>query len=242
MSGISFRSVFEFDTIEPIESWNAVSAFLSSNDMLSGEYEFDGKLVDISKLEKAFSRSSCRTYFIEDGRTSIRHGAVRNYDYSFVRVEFKNAVDLKWDELVLGLSEEGNFVSAWLEDRDYAFWQNAEDPLQYKAAGKSYEGLPMKSNGLPAPLEQKVIDTSGNPGRWLHRAGYVEAVSSRMWFAEPFWKLTGGDPQKLSSIEDLGSGIARLKVQDNCFSSASGEEALRQKELRAILYPCSSEL
>ena len=48
---------------------------------------------------------------------------------------------------------------------EYDYWQNAEDLLLYRVAGRAVEGLRLVSNNLPAPLEQKVVDISANPGR-----------------------------------------------------------------------------
>ncbi|WP_240791765.1 MULTISPECIES: hypothetical protein [Pseudomonas] len=71
------------------------------------------------------------------------------------------------------------FIQAWVSDIDYDFWQNATDPLEYECAGRSLFGLPMKSNGLPPPLDQMEIDTSGNPGRNVLGKGILRRLAAR---------------------------------------------------------------
>ena len=57
-----------------------------------------------------------------------------------------------WDAIAESFVGEVGFVQAYVADDEYSFWQSAHDPVQYEAAGRAYFGLPMVSNGLPAPL------------------------------------------------------------------------------------------
>jgi len=133
-------------------------------------------------------------------------------------------------------------VHGWVVDREYDYWQNAHDPLQYEAHGRSYAHLPMKSNELPYPLEQMIIDTSRNPGRRVIRMGYVEAVGHLMWFGEPFWKSTGTSKrtvlaQKWLKCEERPGGILRVQAADQPFTSAEGKQGEIQRRLRQLLFP-----
>jgi hypothetical protein len=76
-------------------------------------------------------------------------------------------------------------------DNDYDEWQNVQDPLVYRLAGRSTEGLPLVSNGLKAPNWQMIVDTSGNPGRRVLRDGYVEVVGHHMWLGQDFFARVG---------------------------------------------------
>jgi len=134
------------------------------------------------------------------------------------------------------------FRCARLYDHEYEYWQNAHDPLQYTAVGRSYAGLPMKSNGLPFPLEQQIIDTSQNPGRRVLRDGYVEAVGSVMWLGEPFWSLTGASKQAVLATdwlqcEPLPDGVLRVQAADAPFTTAEGAFGDLQDKLRSLLFP-----
>jgi hypothetical protein len=130
---------------------------------------------------------------------------------------------------------------AWVVDVDYHHWQNASDPLQYRAVGKPYAHLPMKSNGLPYPLEQMIIDISANPGRWRLRNGYHEVVAAVMWLGNAFWKLTEADRTKIENADWLKvsnsiSSVIKVQSADKCFTTADGEEGELQDRLRLLLF------
>lgn len=74
-----------------------------------------------------------------------------------------------------------NAKQGFLHSAEYYLWQNAEQPVQYEAAGKDHSTLPKVHNGLPPPLADQWIDVSRNPGRRYLRQGFQEAVSSPMW-------------------------------------------------------------
>jgi hypothetical protein len=126
-------------------------------------------------------------------------------------------------------------------DAEYDHWQNADDPLQYTAVGKPYAHLPMKSNCLPRPLEQSIIDTSANPGRWCFHDGYIEAVGSMMWLGNPFWSLTGAKQQRVQNtpwLQTVQTAPSVLKIQaaEHCFTTADGTIGELQSKLRSLLF------
>lgn len=136
------------------------------------------------------------------------------------------------------------FRGGRLYDHEYDYWQNAHDLLQYKSVGRSYAGLPMKSNGLPYPLEQQIIDTSRNPGRRILRQGYVEAVGAVMWLGEQFWPLTGANKQEVLAAdwlkcEERPRGVLRVQAADTPFTTAEGASGDLQDRLRSLLFPQS---
>ncbi len=76
---------------------------------------------------------------------------------------------------------------ARIADAEFEYWQNAADQLLYRNHPERLQGLPLVDNGLPAPLSQKVVDTSRNPGRRLARHdGIVEGLGHRMWFGADY--------------------------------------------------------
>ena len=58
-----------------------------------------------------------------------------------------------------------------------------------------------------------------------------------MWLTEEFWKRTGGDRNQLLDKIEHSEGLDYLKVQDECFTEATGEQGRLQKWLRDVLYP-----
>lgn len=131
-------------------------------------------------------------------------------------------------------------VMAWIVDRDYEYWQNASDPLQYEAAKRDHQHLPKISNGLPFPLEQMIIDISANPGRRVIREGYIEAVGAVMDLGYRFWALTGAnlDQVRRLALKCIGdsSSIVQVTFTNSPFRSVESDVEL-QARIRATLYP-----
>ncbi|ARU57403.1 hypothetical protein OLMES_3365 [Oleiphilus messinensis] len=158
-------------------------------------------------------------------------------------------VEICWDpqrvvinprDWVMPFIGEKGFVQAWVYNRDYIHWQNAEDPLEYECAGKSVDGLKMKSNGLPPPLQMSVVDVSDNPGRVLLKSGYVEAVASTMWVSEKLANRTGFAMQELKneswfSVVPLSDEVYELEFSTNIFEPNDGTDNL-QRSIRKLLF------
>jgi hypothetical protein len=131
-------------------------------------------------------------------------------------------------------------VEGWVVDVEYNHWQNAKDPLEYEVAGRDFSQLPTKSNGLPPPLTQMEIDISRNPGRWLLRHGYVEAVGSVMWLSNLFWNRTGRDRSdgvhsaEWLSTSEPSKGIVEIRSSEHCFISEDTADV--KNRLRDVLY------
>ncbi|PYK01773.1 MAG: hypothetical protein DME23_03390 [Verrucomicrobia bacterium] len=187
---------------------------------------------------------------IQKRGTDVLPIALASIEFDFARVNHKQ---LDWVSLVSAeLTPEfcGTFarelsrtslVMAAVLDRDYDYWQNAEDTLQYKAAGRSHAHLPMKSNGLPPPLTQDAIDISSNPGRRIVKIGFFEIVGYLMWFTDVFWNLAGVDKAAMYSVSECtiteeAPGLMRVQAGNKFFSSAEGEEARLQNRLREVLF------
>lgn len=121
------------------------------------------------------------------------------------------------------------------------FWQSAEDLLHYKVRGRPWKHLPMKSNGLPPPLERTIVDISHNPGRWVFRDGFIEAVGAVMWFGERFWQVSGASKQQVISAPwlqcaEIAPGLVRVETATQCFSTDQGEDGDLQRKLRALFF------
>lgn len=101
----------------------------------------------------------------------------------------------------------------------------------------------MRSNGLPPPLEQLVVDTSGNPGRRVLREGFVEAVGAVMWLGPSFWPATAAKKEALCAQEwlrcdELQGGVLRITAAGQPFTSA--DTGAVQEGLRVLLFPSPS--
>jgi hypothetical protein len=107
------------------------------------------------------------------------------------------------------------------------------------------EGLPMKSNDLPPPLDQMIVDTSRNPGRRILRDGYVEAIGHRMWLGPEFFRRVPGVSREavLSTpwlkVTERPDGILELVAQDEPFVDDSTADL--QNRLRRLLFPTTAD-
>lgn len=245
MSRLSLEVVLELKQVPALVVWDRL--YSSHRHYLDGvgEVDFDGKTCltrDVAKRIERSGRPHFGVAWSDDRMLDYSH--VTNHELSFVSIEgcIRDEEDAEaWLEPFLG---EG-FRQARLFDEEYDFWQNAADPLQYETRGRSYEGLPMRSNGLPPPLEQMVIDTSRNPGRRVLRRGFIEAVGCPMWLGEAFWSITGANRNTICSqrwmrCETLRGGVVRLRPADAPFTTAEGKAGKLQEQLRRLIYPQAS--
>ncbi|MES0864376.1 hypothetical protein ABLN87_18655 [Ruegeria sp. SCPT10] len=151
-----------------------------------------------SKIEEILDGAHVPSFEVLGDGFSFSYGqnAGQNYDHVFIKSNLAVLTPEFCDELISAtLADDLNFTQAHLVDENYQYYQSICDPLDFKALGLSMEGLPMKSNGLPFPLEQQIVDTSQNPGRYRLCQNYVEVAAGYMWFGDSFWKLIGRSSQ-----------------------------------------------
>jgi hypothetical protein len=165
--------------------------------------------VKASKVKEFLDGSHVWSFEILGEGFSFNYGqnAGQNYDHVVIEAASTILSPGFCDELISEtVADDLNFTQAHLVDKSYQHLQNIFDPLQFKALGLSTDGLPMKSNGLPFPLEQQIIDTDQNPGRYRLHQGYVEAPAGYMWFGESFWPMVGKTPDRINA--DLPVGVS----------------------------------
>jgi hypothetical protein len=177
----------------------------------------------------------------DNGIEEVHFGYIANHKLDQLIAYVDAGVKIRWERWIEALSDPG-FVMAWMPDEEYDHWQNATHLDDYTAAGRAYNHLPLKSNGLPYPVEETIVDTSGNPGRWTFRTGFVEAVASPMWLGDAFWELTGADRRLVEAADWLrvshpAEHVMRIDSAEAPFTSAQGQSGETQRRLRALFYP-----
>lgn len=200
-----------------------------------------GKSIAVESCLKHVEKQGKWSRDLEVDGLSFRFGHVPALRHSFVIIEEINAGSaVSWERWVKPFLAEKSFIQAWVSDVEYDHWQNAKDPLEYEAAGRSHRHLPKKSNELPPPLEQLEIDTSQNPGRWSLQSGYIEAIGSMMWLGASFWKHVGENRKTalLSAswlnVKPVGDGVTQVIASERCFCDETTEDM--QFKLRSVLY------
>ncbi|WP_339533052.1 hypothetical protein [Pseudomonas mucidolens] len=201
---------------------------------------FTGTKMLLSEVSCYLIKNKRNSFFVELAGGSIEFSLVA--DKELCRLDIKNladSVDVA-QSLIVALIDEPGFVQARIYDAEYDRWQNAESLTLFEVEHVEHSHLPKKSNGLPFPLTQEIVDISKNPGRWALRKGYIEAVGSPMWVSKSLLDLLGVNEKELMEIDcfyvkDLG-GVLKIVAYEQCFTSDTGIQAERQVILRKILF------
>lgn len=186
-----------------------------------------------SEVEGVLDRAHISSFEVVGREFSFSYGQNGGSGFDQIIIDARSSLlDPKLSDELISETVAGDpdFIQAHLVDSGYEYRQNIFDPLQFKALGISMVGLPMKSNGLPFPLERQVVDVSRNPGRFSLRSGYVEASAAFMWFGEIFWKIVGSSPEEISV--NLPSGVS-LQF-DKCWKLAASGGIFRDEKTKEI--------
>ncbi|EBA11193.1 hypothetical protein [Roseobacter sp. CCS2] len=179
--------------------------------------------IKVTKIEEIIDGAHVQSFEIEGDGCSFMYGQDGGHNYDSVFINAKSAIlnSSFCDELLnMTIAGDPSFTQAHLFDANYQHLQNIFDPLQFKALGLSMDDLPMKSNGLPFPLEQKIVDTSQNPGRFILGQGYVEVAAAAMWFGAGFWEKVNNTAQK---VVDLLPADVKL-TKEVCWKLSAGTD------------------
>ena len=220
----------------------AIQAELAERHVPPAGFELYGESLDLGEVWPRLKKGGRKTFNLV-GRGFVFHlSSVRNFQLDFLGMKAKGERRPAWDKWAARFIGDPNFVMAWLADAEYEFWQNAEDLLQYTSKGRPHEHLAKKSNGLPPPLEQTIIDISRNPGRRLPRVGYYEVVGAVMWLGEPFWALTKANRLEVERSQWLQvskpqPSVVRIEASAEGFTTAEGRAGELQGNLRTLLFP-----
>jgi len=235
------KMVFDFGTLGVEAALEKIQTILVNHGIpVDGFIHYD-EPVSLPQALKRLKKSNRMSFDLEGQGFEFMLGAVRNYNIEFLVIRSTDEVRIPWDDWVDHFARDSNLVIAWVADSEYEHWQNAEDPLQYTAVGKPYEHLPMKSNELPYPLEQMIIDTSANPGRWRFHDGYIEAVGAVMWLGPRFWQLTGAEQEQVANtswltVTHTTPSVVKLQAAEHTFTTAEGISGELQNRLRSMLF------
>lgn len=245
MAAEKLTIVFRHGTFDAEFALKAIQAELAERDVPFTGFELYGEPVDLAEVWPRLKKAGRKTFNLV-GRGFVFHlSSVHNFQLDFLGIKATGKHRSAWDKWATRFIRNPTFVMAWLADVEYEFWQNAEDLLEYTAVGRFHEHLPKKSNGLPPPLEQTIVDISGNPGRRLLRTGHYEVVGAVMWLGEPFWQLTKANKVEVERSQWLQvskprPAVVRIEASSKCFTTPDGPAGELQRELRALLFPESA--
>jgi len=242
MGAARLKIIFKHGSLGVEVALQRIQAVLTSHDVPLTDYTLHDQSVTLPSVSSRLKRSKRKTFKLFGQGFEFLLGSVGNYHLDFLHIKSESEPSIPWDDWITQFLNDPNFVMAWVVDFEYDYWQNAEDPLQYTAVGKSYAHLRMKSNGLPYPVEQQIIDTSANPGRWCFRDGYIEAIGALMWLGAPFWSFTGADRRLVTDAPWLlvsypAPSVMKIQSSEHLFMTSEGGSGELQANLRCLLFP-----
>ncbi|TEW50610.1 hypothetical protein [Psychromonas algicola] len=231
--------VFSLNSKKQIEILKSLESLLIREDNINSISMY-GERIKFSSLLLDFKKFKRHKFNIESEYFNFHLVELVNYQQVSLKIKVKKINRERWWlEWVNELVKLDGFLQAWLVDIEFDYWQNVTDPIEYSVKGKSYEGLPMLSNNLPAPLEQLEIDISKNIGVRKLCVGYTEAIGSHMWLSNDFLQKIGKNIEDLKNalegcIECIDSKVFYIHVGEEVFKDFSTES--KQKKLRDVIY------
>ncbi len=240
MTGERLQIIYGLNVVTPLEAWEAIFDYLLKEGVPSTTLvKFSGKEISLGSVYENIYKSENKHFRIALDDMLIDYGVVTAWKHVLVSVKSQSS-HCEWDKLISNFLGKAIFIQAWISDNTYNFWQNATDPLQYKAYGKSFSELPIKSNNLPPPLEQVEIDISANPGRRIIKKGYIEAIGHHMWLGPEFFHRVPNIQREVLftqpwlQVIELENDVLELIVLDTPFIDESTHEI--QNQLRSLLF------
>ena len=246
MGAEQLKAIFQQGTLASELALGGIQTVLERHSVPLTGFTVDDEPVRFPSLLTQLKRLERKMFDLAGQGFEFALGSVGNYRLDFLEIRSQDEPTISWREWAVEYLGYPGFVMAWVVDRGYDHWQNAEDPLQYTAVGRSCAELPMKWNGLPHPLSKRIIDISANPGRWCLRDGYVEAVGALMWLGPSFWALTGADQLRVKDapwlrVSQPAPSVIEIRAAEQCFTSDGGESGELQSRLRSLLFPAQEE-
>jgi hypothetical protein len=229
--------VFDVDALEAAAALQTIMDVIRQLGLPEDLFDAGSRRV---KYKRLLEQAKCKgnVSWFRAGGLAYHIALVWDWGHYLIHIEEQEKGAAKnWDEWLAPFVKSEGFVQAWVSDTEFYHWQNTEYLWMYECGGRDYSGLPLVSNGLPPPLEETVVDISGNPGRRIIRTGYVEAVGLRMWLSPVFWNLIGKkNPERLAAagwtIAELAGGITYLETDE----FHEGLSVERQAALRSAIY------
>lgn len=232
--------VFDGGALDDVRALELVFAGLEAVGARHSVFRSHDRVLDRAELEKQVIATKRFPTDLRAENYEFRFGGSQAWKHRFLMVTGEPDHVGVWDSWVTRAIGMPGFVQSWVSLRDYDYWQNADDPLEYSGSGRSHEHLPLISSGDPPPLDRMIIDTSRNPGRRTIRPGYVEGIGAVMWLSPLFWervRRARSDAELVAAgwrVTPLADGNIKLDVDMNVFSEQGDSE--EQTRLRAAIY------
>jgi hypothetical protein len=219
-------------------AWNSVLGVMEKQKVIT-QLTADGKPINPGTIASTIKKEG-RWPFSLKANTFQLEFAYMGRDLWQLRIT-ADETDLNPADWMQPFLNNNALINAWVVNVDFDYWQNVEDEFSYTCMNRPHKHLPRVATGAPMPLDQEVIDTSDNPGRWQYREGYVEAIGATMWLGKEFWRVVPkADRKRLSKlsgveITTLENDVIKVVAAPECFTETTPKKL--QDDLRDALYP-----
>ena len=234
---LSFEVCFGYKVPEPAVVWRSLFDTMPQERLSSATCRCDGAKLPLSDLPELISRMETYGFDVCCGDIVVTLAAIGNHGLSVLIVDGLIASNNDADKCVSAMMRLPGFLEARLYDSRYDELQNTTDLKAYEDAGIDTSTLTLKSNGLPFPVEEYIVDTAENPGRRILRDGYIEAIGHRMWLSRILMDRLGLDVERLKaslSVDDLENATVLIS-SEGPFQDAETNRAT-QEQLRDVVF------
>lgn len=241
MKNLEIEAVFPYLHIPALQMWEELITFCKEEFPSEAKGSLYAESHTFAKMGEAITKRGRPFFNIESEFGNFRYSSIGNARVSFLRIGGQvissDSDAIKWMNQISCID---GFIMGRAFDSEFEYWQNAENPLLFEFSGRSTEGLSWKNNGLPAPLNDDIIDISQNPGRRVLRDGYVEAVGHLMWIGDAFWNVTQlqtkSAPDWVEHVERL-DGADFIVVSTDPFCEGMKESYSMLDRIREYYFP-----
>ncbi|PCJ16574.1 MAG: hypothetical protein COB02_15865 [Candidatus Cloacimonadota bacterium] len=231
---IYFELVSPLNKISPQSISNLVVSFFNNHIHLDDYVYNFGKKVKLKNLNNYLQKKTIKYFSIESKNLTISLNPLDSHKISQIIIKFTSKNFKTAIEEVQVFINNLPLISARLNNSEYEFWQNANDPLEYTTENKPYKHLKVRYDEM---LDYTFIDTSENPGRRIIKVGYIEAVSPIMWIGDYFLNKESIKTSILNSYQHLFfKNICQINLSNKWFKEKNMEDIKIQNNMRSLLF------
>ncbi|MBL4614757.1 MAG: hypothetical protein JKY27_07785 [Magnetovibrio sp.] len=247
MQGEGFQATFCRDRIDKEEMWYLVEEQIFQQDLIEDRYAVGFRKLKIDKLCATILRQGEDYFGVEGERLGYDFSEIKYQNYNLLSIKDQLIGQVDWSLWVARLAQVQGFIQAFYEDNDYAFWQHEKDINWYETFNHPHDHLRKRKGKGPPPFDKLIIAVEDNPGRYVVRNGFVEAVAAEMWLGPEFWARTGADRAEVLAceylqVEEQDNDVLHLKAGPRSFTEETGPQAEIQHKMRRLLFPNSVDL
>jgi hypothetical protein len=226
--------VFTEDGITAAEVWALLLAWILDKSIPVEAVKLYGMPMPAKDIAASLSKHNLHTFDIEHGTCELTYAIMAQCEISCLFLSGYSQAELV--EIVEQFAAKESFIQARLFDREYDYWENASDPVEFSSRNRTLDGRQLRSNGLPFPLEKLVVDTSRNSGRRVLKKGFVESIGHIIWLGQKFWahtKQVKAFPHWFHSIE-CHKNYDRIVIRPEPISELAPDTSLVNRVREAL--------